>query len=95
VERSSLELQERFFIEHDQIQLRRARQIGLAQAIVDCIPRESGVVFFPGEALFLGRRKNFAIADQARGAVMIKGRNAEDVHGWLARNFASSFAAIS
>src|SRR2546423_2976150 len=91
----SLEFQKWFFIERDQIELGRVRQAGLAQAIIDRVSREAGVMFFPGETLLLRGRKDFAIAHEAGRAVVIKGRDAENVHGSWTMNRANSWAAIS
>src|SRR5205814_5315092 len=89
-----LEFQKGLFVERDEIELGGAGQVSLAQAVIDRVPRKAGVVFLSGETFFLGGGNDLAVPDQAGGAVMVKRRNAEDVHGCRARNFASSCAAI-
>ena len=50
----------------------------LAEAILHGVDRESLVSLFPGEALLLSGRDDLTIAQQARGAVVIVGRNAKN-----------------
>src|ERR1043165_2997728 len=90
-----IEFEKRFFVERDEIKLGGIGETGLAQAIIDRVSRKAGVMFFSRETLFLGGRQDFAIAHQAGGAVMVKRRDAENVHRCRARNLASSCAAIS
>jgi len=80
---NTVELQERLFVEGDEIQIGNADP-SLLEAIVNGITGEGGIVFFPGESLFLGSGNDLAILDEARGAVVIKGGEPENVHGQLA-----------
>ena len=50
-----------------------------AQAVRDGLVRERGVVLLAREALFLRGGDDLAVAEQAGGAVVIEGRDAEDV----------------
>ena len=88
------EFQKRFFVERDEIELGGAGETGFAQAVVDRMPGESGVVLSPRESLFLRSRHDLAVAHETGSAVVIKRRNAENVHGCWARNLTSSSAAI-
>ena len=53
---------------------------GRVQAIVDRMPRKSGVVLLAGEALLLRGRDDASVLDQRRRAVVVERRNSEDAH---------------
>jgi hypothetical protein len=73
----ALELQQRLFIKSDVRQL-FAADSGFLQAVLDGASRKAIVVFLPGEALFLRRSDDPAVADERRGRVVIERRDSED-----------------
>src|SRR5436305_4061923 len=76
------------FVEGDEIQFLALGNSAFAQTVINRVPRKSGIVFLSGETFFLRRRDDDSIADETRGAVVIKRGKAEDVHGSRARNLA-------
>jgi hypothetical protein len=75
----SIELQEWFVVERHEIEVLRSDP-PLGEAVLDSVPGEVGVVLLPGESLFLSRRHDATVLHEARSAVVIKGRDSEDVH---------------
>ena len=55
-------------------------QGGVIQTIGDSVFGKIGVVFFAGEAFFLGGRNDATIHNQSSGAVVIQSGNAQDIH---------------
>ena len=76
-----LELEQRLVVEADVGEIRRSRCRPASRQYVDGVAREGGVALLPREPLFLRRGDDLAVAQQARGAVVIEGGDAEDV-GW-------------
>jgi hypothetical protein len=74
------EFHERLLVEADEIDLVDGDS-GFLKAVRDGVRRERRVVLLPGEALFLGRRDDAAILDQARGRVVVIGGDSEDPGG--------------
>src|SRR5690606_25871972 len=74
-----VELGEWLVVERDEVELRGV-DARLAQAIRDGVGREGRVVLLPREALFLRRREELTVADEAGGAVVVEGADPEDVH---------------
>ena len=52
--------------------------LGFAEAVGNSVLRKSRVVLLTGEALLLRSRNNPAVLDQCRGAIVIKGGNAQN-----------------
>ena len=75
---NSLELQQRFVVETDRSHVVDPNA-GVRETELDCPVRKAGVAFLPGEALFLSGGDDLAAAQQARGAVVVEGRDSEDV----------------
>ena len=61
----------------------------LAQAIVDRVRRKPGVMLLAREALFLRRGNDAPVFDQRRGAIVIEGRDPEDLHRRSAKSVSS------
>ena len=73
----AIELDQRLFVEPDQIEV-AGLDARLAQAVVDGLGREGGVVLAAGETLLLGGGDNTAVLDQAGRRVVVVGGNPED-----------------
>ena len=71
------EFQKRLVVKSDEIDIGQ-RDAGFIQTVMDGTFRKTVIVFFPGEALFLGCSDNNAVFDQCSGAVMVKGGNAKN-----------------
>ncbi len=76
----ALELEQRLVVKPDIRQVDRP-DAGGRKTVGDRMRRECGIALLAREALFLRRRHDLAVREQACGAVVIKGRNAEDVLG--------------
>ncbi len=72
-------LEGRLFVETDDVDLARIRAHA-PQARGDGLPRESCVVLDPRKPLLLCRGDHLAVAHEACGAVVIKGRNSQNQH---------------
>src|SRR5207245_805361 len=72
-----LELEERLVVEPDVRQVRRPDPRCL-EAVLHGVLWERRLAFPPSEALFLGSGDNLPVAQQAGGAVMVEGGDAED-----------------
>ena len=83
-----VEFQERLLVKRDVIQVADF-DAAFAEAVFDGLGGEGGIVFFAREPFLLGGGDNLAIANQARGAVVVKSRKAEDVHPLLIAYFAA------
>jgi len=90
-----LTFEERFLVERDKIDIFRGGQFTLRQTGADRVDRKFGVVFFPGKTFLLCGSDDFAVTDEACGAIVVKSRYAKNVHGKFWRKRANSFAAIS
>jgi len=73
-----VELEKWLLVKCDQVQISNT-DAALAQAISGRLGWKSGVMFFARKPLLLGRRHNLAVPDQAGGAIVVKGREAQDV----------------
>ena len=73
----AFELGDRLVVEADVIEI-RGRDARLAEAVIDGVLREIGVVLLAREAFFLGGGNDPAIDHQGRRRVVIKCRNAQD-----------------
>src|SRR5687767_4055935 len=73
----AFEFNERLLIECDIVELVWSHP-RFAQAVVDGPAGKTGVVLEAAEALLLSRSDDFAVHDERRCAVMVKGRDAED-----------------
>ena len=76
----ALEFEERFFVKNDMRQFGRG-DAGLAQAILNRMAGKARIVLFAAEALFLSGGNDAALVDEAGCAVVIKGGDAQNVHG--------------
>ena len=74
-----LELQPGLVVEDDPVEVRGA-QARLAQAVVDRVEGEGGVMLLAGEALLLRGGDDRAVAQQRRGGVVVVGGEPQDVH---------------
>src|ERR1035437_7297202 len=74
----ALELEDWLVVEADVGEILRGDP-GLTQAVRDGACRKAVIPFLSRESLFRGRRHDLAVPDQGRRAVVIEGRNAEDV----------------
>ena len=72
--------QERFFVKRDKIDISRRDQPAQRDTGADGVDRELSVMFLAGEPFLLCRSNDFFIAHKARGAVVIKRGDAENVH---------------
>ncbi|OQA55636.1 MAG: hypothetical protein BWY42_01390 [Candidatus Omnitrophica bacterium ADurb.Bin277] len=77
--KDAFKFQEGFVVKRDNIEVFR-RDPAFSQAIFDRVRRETEVVLLPRKPLFLRRRDDLPVTDKARGAVMIKSRDAENLH---------------
>jgi hypothetical protein len=75
-----LELQQRFLIEDQVIQILTAES-GKVQTEIDGVLRKAVVMLLAGEAFFFGGRHQLAIYQQGRGCVVVIAGDAQDVHG--------------
>ena len=73
----TLELEERFFVEDDVVDLRHVDAL-LVEAVLDGVDREGGVVLFSCEAFFLGGGGDAAVLNQRRRAVVVEGGNSKN-----------------
>jgi hypothetical protein len=71
--------QERLVIEHDMVDVIQ-RASAFFQAVRERIARESSIVLFSAEALFLCRSQYLAVAYEGSRAVVVIGGNADDPH---------------
>src|SRR5260370_19452983 len=83
----ALELQERFFIENDRVELLRL-EAALFEAPVDRRHRKIGVALAPGEPLLLDRTDRHPVDQKGGRGVVIVGGNAEDLHQYWPRQLA-------
>ena len=74
-----VELEQGLVVEGDEVEILGA-QPGLGQAEIHGVLREAVIVLLAREALLLHRGDDLAVAHQAGRAVVIKGRDPEDVH---------------
>ena len=74
----ALELEQRLVVEADGLEVVRRRCRPPRQAVVDGVGREARVALLAREALLLRRGDDLAVAQQARGAVVVERRDAED-----------------
>lgn len=78
----SLELEQRFFIEGDVIDLIGFEASGI-EAIANGVGRETRIMFDSREPLLLGCRNDLAVHQQSGGGVMVEGGDAQDAgHGF-------------
>ena len=75
----SLELQEGLVVEDDVIDVPEPHPF-LSETVPDRLSREARVVLLSGEALFLRRRDDLAVAHQSRRAVVVEGRDTQEAH---------------
>jgi len=76
----ALEFQKRLVVKGDMTQLLE-RHAALPQAVTHGVPREAGVMFPASEALFLRRGDDLSVSQKAGGAVVVVGRDTQNVHG--------------
>ena len=70
--------QERLVVENDVVQL-VDRDSGFLQTILNGIFRETRIMFFSGESLFLGCCQNLSIFQQARSAIVIESGDTQNM----------------
>jgi hypothetical protein len=75
----ALELQQRLVVECDKVQLIRSKS-RLFQAIGNRMARKTRIVLVAGKALFLRRGDDVAIHHDGGRAVMIEGRDPQNIH---------------
>ena len=73
----AVELEQRLVVKRDEVELLDA-DAGLAQAGLDRVLGKIGHGASPGESLLLRGGDELAVVEQARGGVVIVGRDAED-----------------
>ena len=76
----TLELEQRLVVEPDVREVARGDATG-REAVPHGVRRKRLVTLLAGEALLLGGGDDVAVSEQARRAVVIEGREAEDVRG--------------
>ena len=81
----------RLLIERDEIDLLTGNAAG-PETIVDRVLGKGCVVFLSRESFLLGGGKDRAVTHQARGAVVVEGRDPQDIHK---RNFTDSGAEFA
>src|ERR1041384_6902937 len=74
-----IELQKRLLVERDVIKIADV-DAAFAQAIIDRAFWKIGVVFFARESFLLRGGDDFSIANETSRAVVIKSRDAENIH---------------
>ena len=72
-----LKFKERLVVKGDEVHVPETAS-GMVEAEPDGVFRKTGVVFFAGEAFFLGGSDDAAVLDQRRGAVVVEGGNSEN-----------------
>ena len=75
----TVELEERLFVEGDVIEVADL-DAAFTQAVLQGVLRKTRVVLLAGEPFLLGRGDDLSVAHEARRAVVIESRYAEDVH---------------
>ena len=75
----ALEFQHRLVVEGDEVEL-IATEPSLVQTVRHRALREPRVMLLPGETLFLCRCDDVAIDHESGRAVVIEGRNAQNIH---------------
>ncbi len=79
----ALELQKRLVVKSNQIE-----PLGvdprLFQTEFDGVPGKRKIVLFPREALLLRGAQDLAVPHQAGGAIVVKGGDAQNIHGPIA-----------
>src|SRR5258705_6191829 len=75
----AIELQKGLVVEGDVIKL-PGRDARLPQAVVQGVLRKPMVMLLPREPLFLGRRDDLPVTNNAGCTVVIEGRDTENVH---------------
>ena len=70
---NAVELEERLFVERHKVEVADF-EAAFSQAVLDCILRETGVVFLAREPFLLGGGDDFSVAHEAGCAVVIKSR---------------------
>ena len=84
----TIEFYKRLLIEGDKIDLLTGNAAGL-ETIVDRVFGKGCVVFLSRESFLLGGGKDRAVTHQACGAVVVEGRDPQDIHK---RNFTDAGA---
>src|SRR6266851_230365 len=85
-----LELQERFFIENDRVELLRL-EAALFEAPLDRRHRKVRVALAPGEPLLLDRTDRHPVDQKGSRGIVIVGGDAEDLHQYWPRKVAGRF----
>src|SRR6266851_5040754 len=87
---NALELQERFFVENDRVELLWI-EAALLEAPLDRRHRKVRVAFAPGEPLLLDRTDRHPVDQKGSRGIVIVGGNAEDLHQYWPRELAGRF----
>jgi hypothetical protein len=67
----AIEFEERLFVKGNEVKV-MGFDAGFREAIVDGVARKGGVVFFSGEALFLGGGEEATVLEEARGTIVVE-----------------------
>ena len=89
--RDPIKFYKRLLIEGDKIDLLTGNAAGL-ETIVDRVFGKGCVVFLPRESFLLSGGKDCTVTHQARGAVVVEGRDPQDIHK---RNFTDAGAEFA